>query len=162
VVDYFKALTSKTGLPYQKLIDLCLLECAKKRKKTDDAMGGVTTSQSCLFPPRGLRKSREGNAKARRGRWGSNCTSLEQVPNCQRRSTTALIPIGVKRCHRAAGKAPVSMRRNAASLQKPSAIAGETGHCFPSSPAWGGRTAPVKSKRPVRQESGGFAPAIAN
>ena len=67
VVDYFKALASKTGLPYQKLIDLCLLECAKKRKKTDDAMGGVTTSQSCLFPPRGLRKSREGNAKVGRG-----------------------------------------------------------------------------------------------
>jgi predicted DNA binding CopG/RHH family protein len=33
VVDYFKALASKTGLPYQKLIDLYLLDCAKKRKK---------------------------------------------------------------------------------------------------------------------------------
>jgi predicted DNA binding CopG/RHH family protein len=33
VVDYFKALADKTGLPYQKLIDLYLLDCAKKRKK---------------------------------------------------------------------------------------------------------------------------------
>lgn len=33
VVDYFKALAQETGLPYQKLIDLYLLDCAKKRKK---------------------------------------------------------------------------------------------------------------------------------
>jgi predicted DNA binding CopG/RHH family protein len=33
VVDYFKGLAEKTGLPYQKLIDLYLLDCAKKRKK---------------------------------------------------------------------------------------------------------------------------------
>ena len=33
VVDYFKALAGETGLPYQKLIDLYLLDCAKKRKK---------------------------------------------------------------------------------------------------------------------------------
>jgi predicted DNA binding CopG/RHH family protein len=33
VVDYFKAMADKTGLPYQKLIDLYLLDCAKKRKK---------------------------------------------------------------------------------------------------------------------------------
>ncbi len=33
VVDYFKALADQTGLPYQKLIDLYLLDCAKKRKK---------------------------------------------------------------------------------------------------------------------------------
>lgn len=33
VLDYFKALAEKTGLPYQKLIDLYLLDCAKKRKK---------------------------------------------------------------------------------------------------------------------------------
>jgi predicted DNA binding CopG/RHH family protein len=33
VVDYFKGLADKTGLPYQKLIDLYLLDCAKKRKK---------------------------------------------------------------------------------------------------------------------------------
>ena len=32
-VVYFKALASKTGLAYQKLIDLYLLDCAKKRKK---------------------------------------------------------------------------------------------------------------------------------
>jgi predicted DNA binding CopG/RHH family protein len=34
VVDYFKALTAETGLPYQKLIDLYLLDCAKRRKKS--------------------------------------------------------------------------------------------------------------------------------
>jgi predicted DNA binding CopG/RHH family protein len=33
VVDYFKALADETGLPYQKLIDLYLLDCAKRRKK---------------------------------------------------------------------------------------------------------------------------------
>jgi predicted DNA binding CopG/RHH family protein len=33
VVDYFKDLADETGLPYQKLIDLYLLDCAKKRKK---------------------------------------------------------------------------------------------------------------------------------
>jgi predicted DNA binding CopG/RHH family protein len=33
VVDYFKALADETGLPYQKLIDLYLLDCAKKRQR---------------------------------------------------------------------------------------------------------------------------------
>jgi predicted DNA binding CopG/RHH family protein len=33
VVDYFKSLAEETGLPYQKLIDLYLIDCAKKRKK---------------------------------------------------------------------------------------------------------------------------------
>jgi len=33
VVDYFKELAEETGLPYQKLIDLYLLDCARKRKK---------------------------------------------------------------------------------------------------------------------------------
>ena len=33
VVDYFKGLADETKLPYQKLIDLYLVDCAKKRKK---------------------------------------------------------------------------------------------------------------------------------
>src|SRR5260370_8488806 len=33
VVDYFKAMAEETGLPYQKLINLYLLHCAKNRKK---------------------------------------------------------------------------------------------------------------------------------
>jgi predicted DNA binding CopG/RHH family protein len=33
VVAYFKGLAEETGLPYQKLIDLYLVDCAKKRKK---------------------------------------------------------------------------------------------------------------------------------
>ena len=33
VVDYFKGLADETRLPYQKLIDLYLVDCAKKRKK---------------------------------------------------------------------------------------------------------------------------------
>jgi predicted DNA binding CopG/RHH family protein len=33
VVDYFKRLAEETGLPYQKLIDLYLLDCARRRKK---------------------------------------------------------------------------------------------------------------------------------
>jgi predicted DNA binding CopG/RHH family protein len=33
VVDYFKRLAEKTGLPYQKLIDLYMLDCARKGRK---------------------------------------------------------------------------------------------------------------------------------
>lgn len=33
VLDYFKSLAEETGLPYQRLIDLYLLDCAKKRKR---------------------------------------------------------------------------------------------------------------------------------
>jgi hypothetical protein len=33
VVDYFKGLADETGLAYQKLIDLYLLDCVKKHKK---------------------------------------------------------------------------------------------------------------------------------
>jgi len=33
VLGYFKGLAEETGLPYQKLIDLYLLDCARKRKK---------------------------------------------------------------------------------------------------------------------------------
>ena len=31
VIDYFKKLADKTGIPYQKLIDLYLLDCVKRR-----------------------------------------------------------------------------------------------------------------------------------
>ena len=33
VIDYFKGLALETKIPYENLIDLCLLDCAKKRKK---------------------------------------------------------------------------------------------------------------------------------
>lgn len=33
VIDYFKKLAEETGIPYQKLIDLYLLDCVKNRKK---------------------------------------------------------------------------------------------------------------------------------
>lgn len=33
VITYFKQQAEETGIPYQKLIDLYLLDCAKKRKK---------------------------------------------------------------------------------------------------------------------------------
>jgi predicted DNA binding CopG/RHH family protein len=33
VIDYFKALADETGIPYQKLIDLYLLDCVRSRKK---------------------------------------------------------------------------------------------------------------------------------
>ena len=33
VLDYFKGLAVETEVPYQKLIDLSLLDCAKKGKK---------------------------------------------------------------------------------------------------------------------------------
>jgi hypothetical protein len=33
VIDYFKAMAVETRIPHEKLIDLYLLDCAKKRKK---------------------------------------------------------------------------------------------------------------------------------
>lgn len=33
VIDYFKKIAEKTGIPYQKLIDLYLLDCVRNRKK---------------------------------------------------------------------------------------------------------------------------------
>lgn len=33
VIDYFKKIAQKSKIPYQKLIDLYLLDCAKSRKK---------------------------------------------------------------------------------------------------------------------------------
>ncbi|HEY3353866.1 MAG TPA: antitoxin [Polyangia bacterium] len=33
VIDYFKDLAEQTGIPYQKLIDLYLLDCVKRRRK---------------------------------------------------------------------------------------------------------------------------------
>ncbi|RYZ88171.1 MAG: antitoxin [Proteobacteria bacterium] len=33
VIDYFKTLSVETGVPYQKLIDLYLLDCVKNKRK---------------------------------------------------------------------------------------------------------------------------------
>ncbi len=33
VIDYFKGLSKETGVPYQTLIDLYLLDCVKSKKK---------------------------------------------------------------------------------------------------------------------------------
>ncbi len=33
VIDYFKALSDESGISYQKLIDLYLLDCVKSKKK---------------------------------------------------------------------------------------------------------------------------------
>jgi predicted DNA binding CopG/RHH family protein len=33
VIDYFKKMAEKTKIPYQKLIDLYLLDCVKRRTK---------------------------------------------------------------------------------------------------------------------------------
>ena len=33
VIDYFKKIAEETRIPYQKLIDLYLLDCARHRKK---------------------------------------------------------------------------------------------------------------------------------
>lgn len=33
VIDYFKKMADESGVPYQKLIDLYLLDCVKRRKK---------------------------------------------------------------------------------------------------------------------------------
>jgi len=33
VIDYFKKVSAESGIPYQKLIDLYLLDCVKNKKK---------------------------------------------------------------------------------------------------------------------------------
>jgi predicted DNA binding CopG/RHH family protein len=33
VIDYFKKLSEETGVPYQKLIDLYLLDCVRNKKR---------------------------------------------------------------------------------------------------------------------------------
>ena len=42
VIDYFKKLSEDSGIPYQKLIDLYLLDCAKNKKQIVDEMGRVS------------------------------------------------------------------------------------------------------------------------
>ncbi|EHQ08061.1 hypothetical protein Lepil_3402 [Leptonema illini DSM 21528] len=34
-IDYFKSMAEETGIPYQNLIDLYLLDCAKRHKKIE-------------------------------------------------------------------------------------------------------------------------------
>lgn len=33
VIDYFKKMSRKTGIPYQKLVNLYLLDCVRSRRK---------------------------------------------------------------------------------------------------------------------------------
>ena len=33
VIDYFKAMSAETDVPYQRLIDMYLLDCARKNRK---------------------------------------------------------------------------------------------------------------------------------
>ena len=49
VVDYFKRLAEETGPPYQKLIDLYLLDCARKAQEADNEVGSIalTNYSSC-------------------------------------------------------------------------------------------------------------------
>lgn len=35
VIDYFKDLSDQSGIGYQKLIDMYLLDCVKKKRKLD-------------------------------------------------------------------------------------------------------------------------------
>ena len=35
VIDYFKAMSDETGLPYQRLIDMYLLDCVKNQRKLE-------------------------------------------------------------------------------------------------------------------------------
>jgi predicted DNA binding CopG/RHH family protein len=35
VINYFKSLSTETGIPYQNLINLYLLDCAKERRKLE-------------------------------------------------------------------------------------------------------------------------------
>jgi len=40
-VEYFKALASKTGLPYQSLINLYLRDCASKKRELEFQWSGT-------------------------------------------------------------------------------------------------------------------------
>ena len=40
VIDYFKTLSVEMDIPYQKLIDMYLVDCAKKKKKIKIAWAG--------------------------------------------------------------------------------------------------------------------------
>ena len=33
VIDYFKKMSEETGVPYQRLIDMYLMDCVKKKRK---------------------------------------------------------------------------------------------------------------------------------
>jgi len=44
----FKGLAEEMGLPYQKLIDLYLLDCAKKRKEAGNEVGSVAVSREAI------------------------------------------------------------------------------------------------------------------
>jgi uncharacterized protein (DUF4415 family) len=37
IIDYFKKISDDTGIPYQNLINLYLMDCANKQKKPDFA-----------------------------------------------------------------------------------------------------------------------------
>ncbi len=37
IIDYFKKVSDDTGIPYQNLINLYLMDCASKQKKPDFA-----------------------------------------------------------------------------------------------------------------------------
>ena len=42
VIDYFKKLAGQTRIPYQRLIDLYLLDCVRQQKKLSLNWGAVT------------------------------------------------------------------------------------------------------------------------
>ena len=49
VIDYFKKMASQTGISYQKLIDLYLLDCVKRRAKP--SLSWATTVTGSLAQP---------------------------------------------------------------------------------------------------------------
>ncbi len=45
VIDYFKSLSPETGIPYQNLINLYLMDCAREGRKLAMAWEKPTTSR---------------------------------------------------------------------------------------------------------------------
>jgi predicted DNA binding CopG/RHH family protein len=57
-IDYFKQMAEETAVPYQKLIDMHLLDCAKRRKKlTMKWVAGAALPESSYAVESGPAKS---------------------------------------------------------------------------------------------------------
>jgi hypothetical protein len=58
VIDYFKQMAEETAVPYQKLTDIHLLDCVKRRKKlTINGVAGAALAESSYAVESGPAKS---------------------------------------------------------------------------------------------------------
>ena len=48
VIEYFKQLSEKTGIPYQNLINLYLLDCVKNKREVSISLGQFSSSKDVI------------------------------------------------------------------------------------------------------------------